>query len=71
MWKTKDGFMKNISYGRQFIDDSDISAVVETLKSDYLTQGPEVDGFESDLCRYCGCKYAVAFSKGTAARKRP
>ncbi len=67
MWKTKDGFMKNISYGRQFIDDSDISAVVETLKSDYLTQGPEVDGFESDLCRYCGCKYAVAFSNGTAA----
>jgi len=67
MWITEGDFMKTISYGHQFIDDDDISAVVETLKSDYLTQGPVVEAFEKDLCEYCGCKYAVAFSSGTAA----
>ena len=59
--------MKTISYGRQFIDDDDISAVVETLKADYLTQGPKIDEFENALCEYCNCKYAVLFSNGTAA----
>jgi len=59
--------MKTISYGRQYIDDDDISEVVKTLKSDYLTQGPRVSEFENALCEYCGCKYAVLFSNGTAA----
>jgi len=63
----EDEFMKTISYGRQFIDDDDISAVVDVLKSDYLTQGPLIQKFEEALCEYCGCKYAVLFSNGTAA----
>lgn len=67
MWKTEGENMKTISYGRQYIDQEDINAVVETLKSDYLTQGPKVSEFEQKLCNYCGCKYAVAFSNGTAA----
>ncbi len=59
--------MKTISYGRQCIEQDDIDAVVEALKSDYLTQGPKVVEFEKNLCDYCGCKYAVVFSNGTAA----
>ncbi len=59
--------MKTISYGHQYIDDDDINAVVETLKSDYLTQGPQVSAFEKELAKYCGAKYAVLFSNGTAA----
>ncbi len=59
--------MRTISYGRQYIDDDDISEVVKTLKSDYLTQGPKVSEFEEALCKYCGCEYAVLFSNGTAA----
>ncbi len=59
--------MKTISYGRQYIDDDDINAVIQTLKSDYLTQGPKVSEFEQALCQYCNCKYAVLFSNGTAA----
>lgn len=58
---------KVISYGRQFIDQDDIDAVVEVLKSDFLTQGPKVKEFEQSLSDYCGAKYAVAFSSGTAA----
>lgn len=56
-----------ISYSRQLIDDDDVKAVVSVLKSDYLTQGSIIDGFESALCGYCGAKYAVVFSSGTAA----
>ena len=56
-----------IPYGHQWIDDDDISAVVDVLKSDYLTQGPIVEKFEKKLADYCGSKYAVAFSSGTAA----
>jgi UDP-4-amino-4,6-dideoxy-N-acetyl-beta-L-altrosamine transaminase len=59
--------MKNIPYGRQFIDDSDIAEVVKVLKSDWITQGPKVREFEKALARYCGAKYAVAVSSGTAA----
>ena len=59
--------MNTISYGHQFIDDDDISEVVNALKSDYLTQGPKIDEFEKALCDYCGCEYAVLFSNGTAA----
>jgi len=56
-----------ISYGRQNIDKSDINEVVKVLKSDWLTQGPKVLEFEKALAKYCGAKYAVAVSNGTAA----
>jgi len=58
---------KFIPYGHQCIDEDDIRAVVETLRSDFLTQGPKVIEFEEALARYCGAKYAVSFSSGTAA----
>ncbi|MAT63693.1 MAG: UDP-4-amino-4,6-dideoxy-N-acetyl-beta-L-altrosamine transaminase [Dehalococcoidia bacterium] len=56
-----------INYGKQSIDQDDISAVVETLKSDWLTQGPKVEEFENCLADYCNVKYAIAVSNGTAA----
>jgi UDP-4-amino-4,6-dideoxy-N-acetyl-beta-L-altrosamine transaminase len=59
--------MEAIPYGRQHITDDDIQAVVETLKSDYLTQGPRVAEFEEAFAEYVGSKYAVAISNGTAA----
>ncbi|PKD16746.1 UDP-4-amino-4,6-dideoxy-N-acetyl-beta-L-altrosamine transaminase [Salegentibacter salinarum] len=60
--------MKNpIPYGRQNITEEDIEAVVNTLKSDYLTQGPRIAEFEDDFSDYVGSKYAVAVSNGTAA----
>lgn len=57
----------HIPYGRQFIEEDDIQAVVETLKSDYLTTGPKVEEFEKAVADYTGAKYAVAVSSGTAA----
>ncbi len=59
--------MKAIPYGRQYISDEDIAAVVETLRSDFLTQGPKVKEFESKFAEYVGAKYAVAVSNGTTA----
>lgn len=59
--------MKPIPYGRQHITEEDIQAVVETLKSDYLTQGPKINEFESAFANYIGARYAVAVSNGTAA----
>jgi UDP-4-amino-4,6-dideoxy-N-acetyl-beta-L-altrosamine transaminase len=56
-----------INYGKQSIDSSDINAVVDTLKSDWLTQGPKVTEFEKALAEYCGSKYAIAVCNGTAA----
>lgn len=56
-----------ISYGRQYITDEDIQVVVDTLKSDYLTQGPKIAEFENNLANHCGCKYACVVSNGTAA----
>lgn len=56
-----------IPYGRQHITDEDINAVVKALKSDFLTQGPEIATFEKAFAEYIGCKYAVAVSNGTAA----
>jgi perosamine synthetase len=56
-----------IPYGRQTLDDEDIKAVVEVLRSDWLTTGPKVGEFEEALARYVGAKYAVAVSSGTAA----
>ena len=59
--------MKPISYGHQLITDEDIQAVVETLKSDYLTQGPRIPQFEKEFAAYLGCEYACMVSNGTAA----
>src|SRR6202795_840879 len=56
-----------LPYGRQAVDDSDVAAVVETLRSDWLTTGPKVGEFEEALAAWIGAKYAVAFSSGTAA----
>ena len=58
--------MKAIPYGHQHIPDEDIQAVIETLKSDYLTQGPKIIEFEQAFARYVGAKYAVAVSNATA-----
>lgn len=58
---------KKIFYGHQWIDESDIEAVVGILKSDYLTCGPAIDKMEEQLAEYTGAKYAVAVSSGTAA----
>lgn len=59
--------MKAIPYGRQNITDDDIKVVLETLKSDYLTQGPKIAEFENAFANYVGSKYAVALANGTAA----
>ena len=56
-----------IPYGKQFIDQSDIDSVIEVLKSDYITSGPQVDLFEKKLCDYTGSKFAVVLSNGTTA----
>ncbi len=56
-----------IFYGHQYIDDADIQAVVEVLKSDYLTCGPKIGELENRLCRITGARYAVVCSNGTAA----
>lgn len=55
-----------LGYGHQYVDDSDIQAVVDVLKSDYLTQGPAVERFEQEICRITGAKYCVAVSNATA-----
>lgn len=59
--------MRPIPYGRQTITDEDIEAVVSVLRSDYLTQGPEIEKFEKKFAEYVQAKYAVALSNGTAA----
>lgn len=56
-----------IFYGHQYIDEADIEAVVEVMKSDYLTCGPKIQELEQKLCRVTGAKYAVVCSNGTAA----
>jgi len=56
-----------IPYGRQSINESDISEVVEVLRGDWLTQGPTVERFEESVAEYVGARFAVAFSSGTAA----
>jgi hypothetical protein len=59
--------MKPIPYGRQNITQEDIDAVINVLKSDFLTQGPEIAKFEKAFGEYIGVKYAVAVANGTAA----
>jgi len=56
-----------LPYGRQSIDDGDIAAVVETLRSDWLTTGPKIGEFEEAFAAWVGARYAVSFSSGTAA----
>ena len=56
-----------ISYGKQSINQDDIDAVVNVLKSDFLTQGPKVAEFENNLANYCDVTYAKAVNNGTAA----
>lgn len=56
-----------ISYGRQCIDEDDIAAVAEVLRSPFLTCGPKIDELEKKLCEITTAKYAVAVSNGTAA----
>lgn len=56
-----------IFYGHQYIDEADIQAVVEVLRSDYLTCGPKIAELEEKLCKITGARYAVACSNGTAA----
>ena len=55
-----------IPYGKQNIEDSDIDAVIETLKSDFLTQGPKVKEFEEAFASYIGVKYAIAVNNATS-----
>ncbi|MDA8875938.1 UDP-4-amino-4,6-dideoxy-N-acetyl-beta-L-altrosamine transaminase [bacterium] len=59
--------MKFTPYGRQAIDEDDISSVVAALRSDYLTCGPEVEAFENEFAQFVGAKYAVAVSNATDA----
>lgn len=59
--------MKYIPYGHQVIDEDDVKAVIETIKSDFLTQGPKIEEFESKVAAYVGVKFAVAFNSGTSA----
>lgn len=56
-----------IPYGNHWIDEDDIQAVVDVLRSDYITQGPKIFEFEKKLSLYCGSKYTVAFNSGTSA----
>jgi perosamine synthetase len=58
---------KLLPYGRQSLDDGDIQAVVDVLKSDWLTTGPKVDEFEERFAAWIGVRHAVSFSSGTAA----
>jgi UDP-4-amino-4,6-dideoxy-N-acetyl-beta-L-altrosamine transaminase len=59
--------MKQIPYATQWIEEDDIIAVTDALRSSNLTQGPLVEEFEKGVAQYCGAKYAVAVSNGTAA----
>lgn len=58
---------KPIYYGHQYIDEADIQAVVDVLRSDYLTCGPKIEELEQKLCALTGAKYAVVCANGTAA----
>jgi perosamine synthetase len=58
---------KFLPYGRQSLEDEDINAVVEVLRSDWLTTGPKIGEFEERFAAWVGAKHAVSFSSGTAA----
>jgi len=56
-----------IPYGHHWIEQDDIKAIIDVLKTDWLTQGPKVREFEEKVAKYGGAKYAVAMNNGTAA----
>ena len=56
-----------LSYGKQSINQNDIDSVIEVLKSDFLTQGPQVPIFEKTVSKYCNSKFAVAVNSATSA----
>src|SRR5690349_1108272 len=56
-----------LPYGRQSIEEADIQAVVDVLRSDWLTTGPKIGEFEEAFAAYVGARFAVSFSSGTAA----
>ena len=56
-----------IPYSRQSIDEKDVASVCSVLRSDWLTQGPKIKEFEDAIAAYCGAKFVVAVSSGTAA----
>ena len=56
-----------LPYGSQFIDSIDRSKILKVLKSNFITQGPEIEKFENKFAKYVGSKYAVACASGTAA----
>jgi UDP-4-amino-4,6-dideoxy-N-acetyl-beta-L-altrosamine transaminase len=56
-----------INYGKQLIEEEEIQALIKVCKSDWLTQGPKIKEFEEAFSKYCGSKYTVAVSSGTAA----
>jgi len=58
---------ESIPYGKQDISKSDVSAVVEVLRSDWLTQGPVVPAFENAVSEKCHVQYSVAVNSGTSA----
>ena len=59
--------MKTIPYGKQEITEQDINAVIDSLRADFLTQGPRINAFETAFAQYVGADYAVAVANGTAA----
>ena len=58
---------KFIPYGKQDINNNDIESVIEVLKSDYLTQGPQVAKFENKICSFVESNYSVAVNSATSA----
>ena len=58
---------RKIFYGKQFIDAADIEAVLAVLKSEYLTQGPQIKNLEDMLCRMFSARYAISTMNGTSA----
>jgi len=59
--------MRKVFYSHQCIEQDDIDSVLNVLKSDFLTQGPKVEEFEQSLADYCGARFSVVYSSGTAA----
>jgi len=55
-----------INYGKHLVDESDVDAVVDVLRSDFLTQGPKLKEFENAIAKYVGARFAVGVSSGTA-----
>jgi perosamine synthetase len=58
---------KLLPYGRQSLNEADIEAVVDVLKSDWLTTGPKIDEFEERFAAWIGARHSISFSSGTAA----